>query len=193
MSLLSKAMSAIKAPNSAPSISGATPTVSKRCPGSSTKRTRLPRASVRARILVVMLPRERPMAWLAVPPLPLAMAVDLDDGGVDHGVFHVRLIRGGIEKPLENVGLDPVAIPLEDGVPMAEPGRQVTPGAAGSRNPQHRFYKATVIRAAAAGVRRLPPAMRLHLRPLGISQYIAIHPKPEAQKLARRKLVLNRP
>ena len=45
--------------------------VSKRCPGSSTKRTRLPRASVRARILVVMPPLERPMAWLAVPLLRL--------------------------------------------------------------------------------------------------------------------------
>ena len=47
-----------------PSISGATPTVSNRWPGNRTKRTRLPSASVRARILVVMPPLERPMAWL---------------------------------------------------------------------------------------------------------------------------------
>jgi hypothetical protein len=39
-----------------PSMSGATPTVSKRCPGRRTKRTRLPNASVSARILVVMPP-----------------------------------------------------------------------------------------------------------------------------------------
>src|SRR3954471_411670 len=175
MSLLSKAISAIKAPNSMPSISGATPTVSKRCPGSSTKRTRLPRASVRARILVVMPPLERPMAWLAVPFCALSVAVDLDDSGVHHGVFHVRLIRGGIEKPLENVGFYPIAIPLEDGVPMAEHGRQVAPGAAGSRDPQHRLDEAAVIRAAAAGVRRLPQAMRLHLRPLGVSQHKSVH------------------
>src|SRR5271156_1836959 len=45
------------------------PTVSKRCPGRSTKRTRLPSASVRARILVVMPPFERPIAWLWVPLL----------------------------------------------------------------------------------------------------------------------------
>ena len=63
MSLLSKALSAIKASNSTPSISGATPTVSKRCPGSRTNRTRLPRASVRAKILVVMPPLDLPMAW----------------------------------------------------------------------------------------------------------------------------------
>src|SRR3954447_475971 len=121
MSLLSKAVSAMKAPNSRGSISGATPTVSKRCPGSSTKRTRLPRASVRARILVVMPPLEQPMAWLAVPLLHLAHGGGprlspgqaLDDGGVHRGVFHVRLIRDGIEKPFENVGFYPVAIPLE--------------------------------------------------------------------------------
>ena len=47
-----------------PRSAAATPTVSKRCPGSRTKRTRLPSASVRARILVVMPPLERPMAWL---------------------------------------------------------------------------------------------------------------------------------
>ena len=50
-------------------MSGGTPTVSKRCPGRSTKRTRLPSASVRAKILVVMPPFERPMAWLWVPLL----------------------------------------------------------------------------------------------------------------------------
>jgi hypothetical protein len=60
----SKALSAVSAPNSSFAISGGTPTVSNRCPGSSTKRTRLPSASVSARILVVMPPLERPMAWL---------------------------------------------------------------------------------------------------------------------------------
>ena len=48
MALLSKALSAINPPKAIPSISGATPTVSKRWPGSRTKRTRLPSASVSA-------------------------------------------------------------------------------------------------------------------------------------------------
>jgi hypothetical protein len=48
--------------NSTPLIRGGTPIVSNRCPGTSAKRTRLPSASVRARILVVMSPLERPMA-----------------------------------------------------------------------------------------------------------------------------------
>src|SRR6188508_838137 len=63
MALLSNALSAISASKANPSMSGGTPTVSKRCPGRSTKRTRLPSASVRARILVVMPPFERPIAW----------------------------------------------------------------------------------------------------------------------------------
>ena len=62
MALLSNALSAISASKAKPSMSGGTPTVSKRCPGSSTKRTRLPSASVSARILVVMPPFDRPMA-----------------------------------------------------------------------------------------------------------------------------------
>jgi hypothetical protein len=133
------------------------------------------------------------MAWLAVPLCTLTVAVDLDEGGVDPRVLHIRLLRNGIEKPFETIGSYPVSIPLEDGVPAAKRGRQVAPGAAGSRDPQHCFDKATIIHAAAAGVRRLPQAMRLHFRPLDISQHIAIHPKPEAQNPASRKLILNRP
>ena len=64
MELLSKALSAMKPSKARPSMSGATPTVSKRWPDMRTKRTRLPSASVSARILVVMPPLEQPMAWL---------------------------------------------------------------------------------------------------------------------------------
>ena len=69
MMLLSNALSAISASKANPSISGGMPTVSKRCPGRSTKRTRLPSASVRARILVVIPPFELLIAWLWVPLL----------------------------------------------------------------------------------------------------------------------------
>src|SRR5665213_3535871 len=101
--------------------------------------------------------------------------MDLDDGGIDHGVFHVGLIRDGIEKPFENITLDPVAIPLEDGVPRTEQRRQIAPGAAGSRDPQHRLDKPTIVFAAASRVGLLPQAMRLHLCPLGmLSTYRSI-------------------
>lgn len=69
MTLLSNALSAIKASNSRLSISGDTSTLSKRWPGIRRKRTRLPKASVSAGIFVVMPPFERPMAWPCVPLL----------------------------------------------------------------------------------------------------------------------------
>ena len=108
----------------------------------------------------------------------------LDNSGVDHRVLHVRLLRGRIEKSFENIGFHPVSKPLEDRVPAAELGRKVAPGAAGPRNPQHRLDEPAVIRAAAARVRLLPPAMRFHFRPLGIAQHISVHPKLESQYLA---------
>ena len=82
---------------------------------------------------------------------------------------------------IENVGFDPVAIALEDGVPVAEQGRKIAPWASRPHNPKHRFDKAPVVASAASGVRRLPQAMRFHLRPLGLGQYISVHPKLESQ------------
>ena len=52
-----------------PSISGLTPAMSCRCPGSNTNRTRLLRTSTSAMISVFRPPRDRPMAWPWVPPL----------------------------------------------------------------------------------------------------------------------------
>lgn len=58
-----------------------------------------------ARILVVMPPFEWPIAWLCLPLLPLSVAVDLDDGGVDYGVFHVGIAGHGVEQPLPDIRL----------------------------------------------------------------------------------------
>ena len=84
----------------------------------------------------------------------------------------------------ENIRLDSVAVSLEDGVPIAEHGRQVTPWAARAHDPQHGFDKAPIIAAAPSGIRRLTQTMRLHLRPLGIGQYNSFHPKLESQSSA---------
>jgi hypothetical protein len=48
------------------------------------------------------------------------MTVDLDDGGVDHGVFHVWVVRDGVEHPLEHIGFYPIAEAREGAVPVAE-------------------------------------------------------------------------
>src|SRR4051812_32382754 len=82
--------------------------------------------------------------------------MDLDDGGVDHGVFHVGIVGHGVEQSLPDTGLRPVAEACEYAVPVAQQGRQITPRAAGSGDPQDRLNKSSVVLAAAAGAPRLP-------------------------------------
>jgi len=111
--------------------------------------------------------------------------MDLDDGGVDHGVFHIWRVRAGLEKPGENVRFDPVAVSLENSVPVAEERWKIAPGTSRPHNPKDRFDKAAVVASATPGVRGLPQAMRLHLRPLGVCQHESIHPKLESQPSLR--------
>src|ERR1700676_868283 len=107
--------------------------------------------------------------------------MDFDDGGVDHGVFHVWRVRAGLEKPGGNVRFDPVAVALENSVPVAEERRKITPRASRPHAPKDRFHEAAVVASAAPGVRRLTQTMRLHLRPLGVRQYESFHLKLESQ------------
>lgn len=97
------------------------------------------------------------------------MAVDFDDCCVDHGVFHVGLVRAGVKKANENTCFDPIPVSLEHGVPVAERGRQIAPRTARAHNPQHRFNEAPIVASATPGVRGLAQAMRFHLRPLRVS------------------------
>src|SRR6476646_4485559 len=91
------------------------------------------------------------------------MAMDLDAGGVDHGGFHIRRVGAGLEKPCKNARLDPVAVALENSVPVAEERRKITPRASRPHDPKDSFHKATVVASAAPRVRRLTQTMRLHL------------------------------
>src|ERR1700686_2922656 len=107
--------------------------------------------------------------------------MDFDDRGVDHGVFHVWRLGAGLEKPGENIRFDPVAVALENSVPVAEERRKITPRASRPHDPKHRFDEAAVVASAAPGVRWLTQTMRLHLRPLGVRQHESFHPKLESQ------------
>src|SRR5712664_2057899 len=114
--------------------------------------------------------------------------MDFDDSGVNHGVFHVWRVGAGLEKPGENVRFDPVAVALENCVPVAEERRKITPRASRPHDPKDRFDEAAVVASAAPGVRRLTQTMRLHLRPLGVCQYESFHPKLESQPSRRWNL-----
>jgi hypothetical protein len=115
----------------------------------------------------------------------LAVAGDLDDGCIDDGVFHVRFIRAGFQKPDENVGFDPITASPEDRVPLAEQGWKVTPRAACPNDPQHRLNEQPTVASASPGIRGLSQAMRLHLRPLGVAQYESLHPEQQDDEGSR--------
>jgi hypothetical protein len=57
----------------------------------------------------------------------MAVTVNLDDGGVDHGVFHIQIISHRIENTFENIGFDPVTIARVGSAPVPEYCRQITP------------------------------------------------------------------
>jgi hypothetical protein len=103
----------------------------------------------------------------------MTVAVDRDDGGVDHGVFHVRIISYRIEYALENARLRPVVEALEHRVPFTERRRKITPGTPRSGLPEDCLKKQAGVPSAATWIRNLAEAMRFHLRPLSIGQYQA--------------------
>jgi hypothetical protein len=65
------------------------------------------------------------------------MPVDLNDCRVNHGVFHVGIVRNGIEYPFKNIGLDPMPEALKHRVPMAKACRQIPPRTTSPGNPKH--------------------------------------------------------
>ena len=67
----------------------------------------------------------------------MSVAVNLDDCGINHGIFHVGIIRDSLEDPPENIGFDPITVTFEDSVPFAKLGWQIAPRTACSRNPKH--------------------------------------------------------
>src|SRR6266566_9389142 len=91
------------------------------------------------------------------------------------------IVGHGVEQSLPDPGLRPVAEAREYAVRVAQQGRQITPRAAGSGDPQDRLNKSSVVLAAAAGVAPLAKTKRLHLRPLGVSQNESVHSKLESQ------------
>ena len=113
------------------------------------------------------------------------MPMDFHNGRVDHRIFHVGLVRTGVEQALEHIAAHPVAEALEHRIPLAQKLRQVAPWAARSRDPQHGFHKQAVVTTAAPAITHSAQAVRLHLRPLGVRQNQSIHPQRESHSDSR--------
>jgi len=103
------------------------------------------------------------------------VTVDMDDRGINHRVFHVRITRQCFEYALEDTAVDPIAKALEDGIPVAELGWQVAPGTARAGYPQNSLQKHPAIAPRSSGIGLLAKAERRYLRPLGIRENQADH------------------
>ena len=79
------------------------------------------------------------------------MLMDPDVWRVDEDVFEIGIIRQSLENPLPDALLRPTPKAGVDGEPLAEFPRQITPGRAGARNPQHRFDKHSIVTRGGAG------------------------------------------
>ena len=109
------------------------------------------------------------------PFCTLTMPVHSHNRCIHHHVFHVRLIADCIKQLLKNISFDPVAKPLEDGVPLAKLRRQISPRATCSCNPKHCFQEESIVGATASSVSNFPQTQWTHTRPLFICQNVSHH------------------
>ena len=98
------------------------------------------------------------------------MLMDPDVCRVDEDVFEIGIIRQSLENSLPDALLRPTPEAGVDGEPLAEFPRQITPGRAGARNPQHRFDKHSIVTRGGAGITRLARQLWRNPFPLLLAQ-----------------------
>src|SRR6266550_5095138 len=99
-----------------------------------------------------------------------------DNGGVDHGVFVIRIIGQGLEKTLPNPARGPARKALVDVLPVTEALRQIAPRSARTEFPDHSLDKQAVAQFAAAANRAGTTRQKsLNPRKLVVAQSVALH------------------
>jgi hypothetical protein len=94
-----------------------------------------------------------------------------DDGAIDNHVLEVRVVRQGLEDPIEHASLDPSAKALKDRVPVPESLGKVAPRRPDPHNPENRFDEKPVVRPRAARIPDFSRNKRRDPLPLIITQY----------------------
>ncbi len=75
------------------------------------------------------------------------MTVDLDDGGVNHGVFHIWRARDGVEDALPAIRFHQARKRVHAVIQLPKVEGRFAPRTARSRNPQHRLDEEPVVAA----------------------------------------------
>ena len=92
-----------------------------------------------------------------------------DDGAIDDHVLEVRVVRKGLEEPIEHASLDPSAKALK--VPVPESLGKVAPRRSNTHNPENSFDEQPVVRSRAARIPDFSRKKRREPLPLIIAQY----------------------
>src|SRR5437764_7888875 len=159
-----------------------------RCPGVRTAASGRPVPSLTKWIFVPNPPRERPRAWSAGSPAgrfffrrPGRRAGGPDGGAVD--AEQVRVDQPGLAQPeleapddaVEQAGLAEGVEPVVDGLPGAEPIRQVPPRGAGVQPPEDAVEHGAVVPPLPARPDRPGREERPQEVPLGVGQFVSPH------------------
>ena len=104
------------------------------------------------------------------------MRMGAHDRAVDEHRAKLRIGAHVLQQPIPPFGVCPAAKPHEGGVPVAQFGGQVAPRRPGAKHPQNCFDKQTIVFGLASRVAGFAWQQQLDERPLGVGQYVAVHP-----------------
>jgi hypothetical protein len=94
--------------------------------------------------------------------------VHSDDGSIDDHVLKIRIVRQGLEDPIEHATLDPSAKALK--VPVPETLGKVAPRRPDTHNPENSFDETPVVRPRASRIPHFSRKQRRDPLPLIIAQ-----------------------
>ena len=99
------------------------------------------------------------------------MLVCPDDGGIDHHMLEVWVLRQDLEKILPNAFAGPTIETDEHAIPVAKRAWQITPGRARAQNPKHSIHEQPVVLAGSTSIALLTRNQIRDTRPLHIRQF----------------------
>jgi hypothetical protein len=94
-----------------------------------------------------------------------------DDGGIDHHVFEIWILRQGLEKTLPNSFARPTVEAHEDAIPEPECRRQIAPWRTRVQNPKYRIDEQPIVLASPPFVAFLTRNQIRDTRPLHIGEF----------------------
>ena len=144
------------------------------CPGVRRKPVGLPNASTVAWILVLRPPRLRPRVCLSGSPFcTSAVLVGAHDGGINHGVFVVRVLCQGFKHPLPDTGLAPARVTGVHDAKVAETGRQIPPRNTCTVAVQHGVHEQSIVFCSGSGLACLACKQVTDALPLEVKQCVS--------------------